>query len=126
MTAHNRYTPVLGMQDPEHPNLIAATQAKYNRSTRDHWDHFAQHRRKVCELLVPENVSAAARGKLCVLGAGNCNDLDLPRLLESFDQIDLVDIDPTALSTAVRRQGVESDRRVHPHGGVDLTAIAPL
>jgi hypothetical protein len=114
------------MQDPDHPNLIAATQAKYNRSTRDHWDHFAHHRRKVFELLVPEDVSAAARGKLCVLGAGNCNDLDLRKLLESFDQIDLVDIDAPALRNAVSRQGIEGRDRLRLHGDVDLTAIASV
>ena len=27
--------------------LLARTQASYNRSTRNHWDHFAAHRRQV-------------------------------------------------------------------------------
>lgn len=111
------------MPDPP-PNLLAATQAKYNRSTRDHWDHFAAHRRRVTDLLAPGPL--AAGGRLCVLGAGNCNDLDLPRLLEAFDSIDLVDIDPDAPRAAVDRQGVGGDSRVRVHGGVDLTAVAPL
>jgi hypothetical protein len=104
-------------------NLLAANQAKYNRSTRDHWDHFAQHRRQVSALLVPGEL--ASGGRLCVLGAGNCNDLELPRLLETFSSIDLVDIDSDALEAAVKRQSVQDDPRIRRHGGVDLTSVAP-
>jgi hypothetical protein len=110
------------MPDPL-PNLLAANQAKYNLSTRDHWDHFAQHRRQVTDLLAPGEL--APRGRLCVLGAGNCNDLEIPRLLETFSRIDLVDIDGDALNAAVARQGVQAEPRVRLHGGVDLTAVAP-
>jgi hypothetical protein len=105
------------------PNLLAATQAKYNLSTRDHWDHFAQHRRQVSALLMPGEL--AQGGRLCVLGAGNCNDLELPQLLQTFSRIDLVDIDSDALNAATERQGVRDDPRITLHGGVDLTSVAP-
>ncbi|HEX8915774.1 MAG TPA: hypothetical protein VF796_25695 [Humisphaera sp.] len=109
------------------PNLLARTQASYNRSTRDHWDHFAQHRRRVTEMLVPADDplgAAAAAGRLCVLGAGNCNDLELPRLLEAFDRVTLVDIDRDAPAAAVDRQGVAGHPRLDVRTGVDLTAVA--
>ena len=60
---------------------------------------------RIEQLLLPD-VSHPA-GRLCVLGAGNCNDLDLRRLSERFDEIHLIDLDPAALGEAVRRQGVE-------------------
>ena len=120
------------MPDPVEPNLLARTQAGYNRSTRDHWDHFAAHRWRVTELLAPSDFAlrhgppgdAAPAGRLCVLGAGNCNDLDLPHLLETFGRVTLVDVDRAAVEAAVARQGVAGHPRVDVRGGVDLTGVA--
>jgi hypothetical protein len=120
----SRYTSGTVMMPDPPTNLIARKQAEYNRSTRAHWDHFARHRGRVAELLVPDQL--ATGGRLCVLGAGNCNDLDLPRLLETFDQIDLVDLDADAIRAAVERQGMGGEPRVRLHGGLDLTAAAPI
>ena len=64
--------------------------------------------------------------RLCVLGAGNCNDVDLSVLIESFAEIHLVDIDAAALTDAVERQGVAGASPLRLHGGVDLTGIADL
>lgn len=60
---------------------------------------------------------------MCVLGAGNCNDLDLPWLKQVFADVHLVDIDVDAVNGAVRRQGVEG---VVTHAPVDLTAVADV
>ncbi|QOV89839.1 hypothetical protein [Humisphaera borealis] len=103
-------------------NFLARNQATYNRSTRDHWDHFADHRRQVTDLLAPGQLVTG--GRLCVLGAGNCNDLELPHLLSIFDRITLVDIDAAALTAAAQRQNVESHERLVLRGGVDLTGAS--
>jgi hypothetical protein len=63
-----------------------------------------------------------ADGVLCVLGAGNCNDLDLPGLVTVFDRIHLVDIDADALRTACSRGPTHAG--VRAHGGIDLTSIS--
>ena len=97
-------------------------QARFNLSTRSHWEHFAAHRGQVEQLLLPDCSHPA--GRLCVLGAGNCNDLDLPRLITRFDEIHLVDLDPAAVGQAVRRQGVEGSAKIQVHAPVDLTGIA--
>jgi len=110
--------------DPATLNFLARSQATYNRSTRDHWDHFAAHRRQVTRMLIPDGLQAG--GSLCVLGAGNCNDLELPRLLEVFDRITLVDIDAAALNAAVRRQEVQDHPRLNIRGGVDLTGVSSV
>jgi hypothetical protein len=97
-------------------------QARFNASTQSHWEHFAAHREKVEQLLLPDCSHPA--GRLCVLGAGNCNDLNLPRLIERFDEIHLVDLDASAVAGAVRRQGMESCSKFCLHAPVDLTGIA--
>jgi hypothetical protein len=60
---------------------------------------------------------------LCVLGAGNCNDLDLVESLTHFDRVELVDLDSAALRAGVERQAVPVDKIVQ-HGGVDVTGVA--
>jgi hypothetical protein len=63
-------------------------------------------------------------GRLCVLGAGNCNDLDLESLAERFTEIHLVDLDATALARAVARQPASVRARLHRHGAVDLSGLS--
>ena len=103
------------------------SQAQANRSTRDHWRYFASHRAQIQGLILPEVGEAPPDGRrLCVLGAGNCNDIDLKALTEAFKEVHLVDLDAPALEAAVERQGVKGLPRVKLHGGVDLTGIAEL
>ena len=85
------------------------------------WDRFGPHRDRVTQLLVD---SATRGGRLCVLGAGNCNDVDLEALLDGFQEIHLVDLDTDALTAGVARQGCEASSRVLLHGDVDVTFLA--
>ncbi len=100
---------------------INELQAARNAEVRDAWDRFVPHRRRVTQLLV--KAVQTAESKLCVLGAGNCNDLDLERLTGSFMHVDLVDIDGAALEEGLARQNISADR-VTLHGGVDVTGVA--
>jgi hypothetical protein len=97
---------------------FAEDQARQNRSTAGQWDLFASHRAALEELLRPGG------GSLCVLGAGNCNDLDLAYLTRAFDQVHLVDIDPLALNQAVHRQRVHTSAKVRMHAPIDLSGVA--
>lgn len=110
------------MTDPV-PHKLAAQQARFNRSTRGHWEHFASHRDRIAQLLVADGLGGS--GRLCVLGAGNCNDLDLKELAEVFTEVHLVDLDPAAPAEAVRRQGA-SPQKVRVHAPVDLSAAADV
>jgi hypothetical protein len=97
-------------------------QSRMNQSTRGQWDWYANHRKRVERLIVP-----AARGqRICVLGAGNCNDLDLKWLVEAYAEVHLVDIDPRALERAAQRQGVSPAAGLRLHAPFDLTGIADL
>ena len=80
----------------------SARQRSYNRSSEGNWVSFAAHRREVTARL------AAAGGQpgasLGVLGAGNCNDLDLLRLAEAYASIHLLDIDAAAMQGGLAHQ----------------------
>jgi SAM-dependent methyltransferase len=99
---------------------VGDEQSRMNRSTRGQWDWYAAHRRRIEQLIVPE----ARGGSICVLGAGNCNDLDLRWLTEVYRDVELVDIDPSALHRAVERQRVAGKIRLR--APVDLTGVAEM
>jgi hypothetical protein len=66
----------------------------------DDWELYAGHRARFTDLLM----TSARGGRLCLLGAGHCNDVDLDRLATQYSDIHLVDIDKVALLGAVSRQ----------------------
>src|SRR5687767_6985847 len=72
-----------------------------NRDVRDLWERYRGHRQRVtAEILALAPAGAEPGGRVCLLGAGNANDLELEALASRFDEIHLVDIDPGALSRA--------------------------
>ena len=83
-----------------------------NRQSRDAWDRYAPHRARITALTME---SLAPGDRLCVLGAGNVNDLDLAEVLRVAAQVDLADIDGAAMSAGVRRQGLDGDPRISRH-----------
>jgi hypothetical protein len=95
-------------------------QSRMNQSTRGQWDWYASHRQAIERLIVPESRG----GRICVLGAGNCNDLELKWLVGAYAEVHLVDIDPAALERAVARQGVREAAGLRLHAPFDLTGIA--
>ena len=99
---------------------LGRRQVDINATSRDQWEGFAEHRRCLTAALARE--APAGRSRLCVLGAGNANDLDLTALLSTHREVHLVDIDSEALSGGAERQGVASHPRLRLHGGVDVTA----
>lgn len=101
---------------------FTAEQVRRNREARVGWDLYQGHRDRVTQLLLR---SAAQPGQtLCVLGAGNCNDLDLRRLRQHFSLIHLIDLDAEALAVGCEQQGMASDAAVQQQGSVDVTNLA--
>lgn len=98
---------------------LSAEQARRNASAIDRWTPFAGHRAQIASLLISS--APAPPGRLCVLGAGNCNDLDLLSLSRAFAELHLVDIDADALQRGAARQGQVAPGAVVLHGGVDVT-----
>src|SRR5437660_103300 len=66
---------------------LTALHRRNNRETAEGWQPFAEHRARVTGLLLP-----GAR-RLAVLGAGNCNELDLTALGDAYREIHLADPD---------------------------------
>jgi hypothetical protein len=64
-----------------------------------------------------------AGGTLCVLGAGKCDDLNLPFLARHFAAIHLVDLDGEAMERARDRQPRQVRDALVLHGGVDVSGL---
>ena len=105
-------------------NRIIAEQQQRNLKSRDRWELFASHRHEVTQHLVQKAQSDADR--LCVLGAGNCNDLDLQQLVITFGEIHLVDLDSDALIAGIKQQNLTNCPKVYQYGGVDLAGIMEI
>lgn len=101
-------------------DAVTASQAKCNRSTQGQWGMYGGHRQAIERLIVPERRG----GAICVLGAGNCNDLDLKWLTEMYAAVHLVDLDAEALRAGVAKQLGEGMAGVSMHAPFDLTGIA--
>jgi hypothetical protein len=90
-----------------------------NRRHERNWSLYDGHRQRMTRLL-----RAVQRGDgLCVLGAGNCDDLDLPRLVLEFGEVHLVDLDGEALDRGSARLPASIRRRIVLHAGVELTGL---
>jgi hypothetical protein len=100
---------------------LVGRQVAFNATSRGQWEAFAEHRR--CLTRVLARGATAGRSRLCVLGAGNANDLDLPALLAAHREVHLVDIDTVALAHGAARQAVAAHPRLKLHGGVDVMAM---
>jgi hypothetical protein len=66
-------------------------------------------------------VLEAPGDRLAVLGAGNCNDIDLPALAAQYREIHLVDVDEEALRRARDRQLPETAASLKLRAPVDLS-----
>ena len=100
---------------------IQELQAHRNIETRTNWEAFRGHREQVTQLLT--TAAGSRQSRLCVLGAGNCNDLALPELLNCFREIHLVDLDWEALEIGVKQQALADSPRVFRYG-VDVTGVS--
>jgi hypothetical protein len=97
-------------------------QRKANQSTRSLFDSYREHREQTTRL-AQESARPGVSATLCVLGAGNCLDLNLAALAEQFSAIHLVDVDRHALDEALRRQAPQVRERLVLHSPVDLSGF---
>ena len=103
-------------------NWLGQQQREWNVASREIWELSRSHRQRVMELIVAGR--RPKKATLCVLGAGNCNDLELSKLVELFCQVHLVDLDGEAVRAAIQRQNVTCDSSITVHGGLDLTGVS--
>jgi hypothetical protein len=96
---------------------VRQAQQDMNRRAPDASEWYTSHRRRLMDEL------ARASGALCVLGAGNCADIDFEYLAKRFEAIHLVDLDPAAIERARDRQPKALRERIVLHGDRDLSGI---
>jgi len=98
---------------------LAAIIRESNRQGRDASTRFTGHRDRVTGILK----SLAASSSLCILGAGNLNDVCLDPLLRVYTEIHLVDLDVDAVRAALARRGLAHSEAIQVHGPIDLSGI---
>jgi hypothetical protein len=101
-------------------NAFVHRQIVSNRQTSDAWERSFSHRQRVTALLIAD---AVREGRLCILGAGNCNDIDLKELQKTFKEIHLVDLDREAVAGGIERQRLLSGGTVIIHAPFDLSGV---
>lgn len=97
-------------------------QAAANASALPFLGLYAEHRQNLTReilRLAPDPPG----GRLCILGAGNCYDVELPRLIAAFHEVHLVDIDGRALERARQSLPEEGRSKVTLHAPVDLSGM---
>lgn len=92
-----------------------------NRSTRKNWDFFRGHRNRIMDLLGAES---RRQGKVAILGAGNCNDLNLRQLASECGEVHLFDLDREAMEQALRRHGIPEGSSIRLRDDLDLSGLA--
>lgn len=104
---------------PERVRGEIEAQRAANRSTATFAALFAEHRRRLTERIASRTPEGSEQ-RLCLLGAGNCHDVDLERLTRHFARIHLVDLDAAALKLAVVRQPAHVQERLVRHAPLDV------
>ncbi len=99
----------------------AAHERAANRKVRDDWQRCADHR--ACLTAAILQSGEQRRGRAALLGAGNCNDVDLIELASHFAEVHLVDIDAEAINEARHRLPLNLRGKVYMHGPVDLSGL---
>lgn len=111
----------VGAQRAEGENQLSTyvcRQRELNRGSAGLWAGYARHRSKVTDCVLAHALTTP--GRLVVLGAGNCNDLELSKVVAAFTEVHLVDIDAVAMEAGVERQGMQSATGLRLHGGEDV------
>ena len=88
-----------------------------NQLTAGFENQFSGHREQVTHLIR----STGKNGSVCLLGAGNCNDVDLELISSQFQEVHLADLDAAAVA---RSRGSLSDAlaaKVAIHAPMDLS-----
>src|SRR5262249_43343508 len=86
------------------------------------WTLYGPHRARLTEALL--SIANPSAGRVCILGAGRCNDLDLERLAARYSEIHLVDVNAAAIRQAISRQMPAVRARVKKHGPLDLSGLS--
>jgi hypothetical protein len=91
--------------------------AELNQLGVESWEAYRDHRAALMTWVTAQGPGES----VLVLGAGNCNDLELSVLASQFREVHLADIDEVALERGSARLRPEERARVTLHPGLDLS-----
>ncbi|MCW3085858.1 MAG: hypothetical protein JWP12_3224 [Bacteroidetes bacterium] len=86
---------------------------EFNKETSQNWDLYTGHRNKVMQSILAYSPKQATT--ICILGAGNCNDIDLHLLVKRFQEVHLIDIDTKAILDGICRQNIKDSTQIIIH-----------
>ena len=101
---------------------VAAHERQANDAGRTHWALYGAHRERTTSLIV-QRCAGIQDAKVALLGAGNCNDVDLVQVLNHAGHVHLVDIDAHAIAMARDRLPPDERPRVTLAAPVDLSGL---
>jgi hypothetical protein len=107
------------------PGKLAAAvaeQIESNASALGHEASFATHRARLTREIL-DRTPPGGRARLCLLGVGNANDVDLEALAARFAEIHLVDLDPDAVGRAIARVPPPLRAPLHAHAPFDASGL---
>jgi hypothetical protein len=99
-----------------------AEQVASNRSAAGHEAWFAGHRARLTRE-IEVRAPPGGHGRLCLLGVGNANDVDLVALAPAFSEIHLVDIDREAVERVLARLPDDLRARFFAHAPFDVSGV---
>lgn len=100
---------------------IRALQLQQNSESKERWELYASHRYQVTQHLISR--AQTNTDNVCILGAGNCNDLALKELISTFQETHLIDLDSDSLREGLKRQNLISHPRIYHYGNIDISGI---
>jgi len=93
-----------------------------NESSLAHATLYENHRQHLTRQLL-QGAASESPGSICILGAGNCNDVELSLLVQHYRDVHLVDLDAGALEQARERLPESERSRLYCHAPVDLSGM---
>lgn len=87
-------------------NLVEQFNHDVNRSDLNRYEKWVDYRNKINLFLEPYFTKNKKQGSLLILGAGNCDDLDLSFYKSHFSTITLADIDIKSTKQGILRQNM--------------------
>lgn len=103
-------------------NSLILTQKERNEESANAWQLYEHHRNHVTATIL-KSLPVGNSNRICLLGAGNCNDVDLRVLADRCQKIVLVDLDSEAMLRGISQQGLSDNSTISLRSGVDLTGI---
>lgn len=89
----------------------------------DRYDYWQEHRQVATSFILEASQKSTESNSIIILGAGNCDDIDINKLASIFSRIVLVDITETSLNKAYHSFSKFTQEKVVLRGNVDLLSI---